>query len=363
MSKSYPRRCARAVRGVLMALVLAPSVARAQRYSAQPLAFPAVGYGVPVSLNDAGLTVLNSATGPGFASAVVTPGSSSLIGPPSGFEFAGQSINRSGQIAGTLRSTGGAPGDRQAAVAAIYGGGSSWRTLPGPSGGGATLAFGINNAGVVAGAWIDPEGYTRAAYWSGDQVTILDTTSPGGSYAMGINDRGTIVGFTSDGLGLLWHTTGGTGTYLAGLPPGYVGRTSLINNQDQVLVPVYARTNDVRWYLWDAGRATEVPALSGVDDAYVTGFNDQGQIVATIDGRAAIYENGTRTDLNTLISPDDGWVLQYAAALNDAGQIAGFGTLNGQPAAFLLTPVPEPSAAALACAFLLPRRPRTDKAG
>jgi hypothetical protein len=39
-----------------------------------------------------------------------------------------------------------------------------------------------------------------------------------------------------------------------------------------------------------------------------------------------------------------GWVLYEAHAINDAGEIVGSGTINGQEHAFLLTPVPEPSA-------------------
>jgi probable HAF family extracellular repeat protein len=41
-------------------------------------------------------------------------------------------------------------------------------------------------------------------------------------------------------------------------------------------------------------------------------------------------------DLNDLIS-DPAWVLAYATAINDAGDIVGTGLLNGQPHGFLLT--------------------------
>jgi formylglycine-generating enzyme required for sulfatase activity len=52
-------------------------------------------------------------------------------------------------------------------------------------------------------------------------------------------------------------------------------------------------------------------------------------------------------DLNTLISSASGWELSTASGINDSGQIAGYGTINGNRHAFLLTPVPEPSALAL----------------
>jgi hypothetical protein len=44
-------------------------------------------------------------------------------------------------------------------------------------------------------------------------------------------------------------------------------------------------------------------------------------------------------DLNNLIPAGTGWVLQEGAAINDTGQIAGYGTLHGQTHAFLLIPV------------------------
>jgi probable HAF family extracellular repeat protein len=43
-------------------------------------------------------------------------------------------------------------------------------------------------------------------------------------------------------------------------------------------------------------------------------------------------------DLNNLIPANSGRLLQGAYAINDQGQIVGFGTLNGQAEAFLLTP-------------------------
>jgi probable HAF family extracellular repeat protein len=67
---------------------------------------------------------------------------------------------------------------------------------------------------------------------------------------------------------------------------------------------------------------------------------------STLDGysnnHAFIYSGGVMTDLNNLISPSIGWVLNRADAINDSGQIVGTGYINGRSRAFLLTPVPEP---------------------
>ena len=53
-------------------------------------------------------------------------------------------------------------------------------------------------------------------------------------------------------------------------------------------------------------------------------------------------------DLNSTISSQSSWTLLDATAINDQGQIVGYGANpSGQDHAFLLTPVPEPSTFAL----------------
>jgi hypothetical protein len=46
--------------------------------------------------------------------------------------------------------------------------------------------------------------------------------------------------------------------------------------------------------------------------------------------------------LQNLVAPGSGWTLDQATQINDDGQIAGIGVLNGVAEAYLLTPVPEP---------------------
>jgi probable HAF family extracellular repeat protein len=53
-------------------------------------------------------------------------------------------------------------------------------------------------------------------------------------------------------------------------------------------------------------------------------------------------------DLNNLISPNSGWTLTKATAINASGDIVGYGVdPNGGTEAFLLTPAPEPAALGL----------------
>jgi probable HAF family extracellular repeat protein len=71
-------------------------------------------------------------------------------------------------------------------------------------------------------------------------------------------------------------------------------------------------------------------------------INSAGEVAGyslLADGRksAFVYRNGTMLDLNTLIG--GGWWLEEAAAINDAGQIAGTGIYEGERRAFRLDPV------------------------
>ena len=49
-------------------------------------------------------------------------------------------------------------------------------------------------------------------------------------------------------------------------------------------------------------------------------------------------QKGGMKDLNNLIPPNSGWVLVLANSINNSGQITGYGTINGENHAFLLTP-------------------------
>jgi probable HAF family extracellular repeat protein len=44
-------------------------------------------------------------------------------------------------------------------------------------------------------------------------------------------------------------------------------------------------------------------------------------------------------DLNSLIPAHSGWILTQASGINDSGQIVGWGTVNKQTHAFLLSPI------------------------
>ena len=77
------------------------------------------------------------------------------------------------------------------------------------------------------------------------------------------------------------------------------------------------------------------------------GINDHGLVVGRegVSGvsSAVIWEEGVMHDLNALITPETGWHLDEARAINDAGIIVGVGSVPGAPVLgediFLLTPI------------------------
>ena len=83
--------------------------------------------------------------------------------------------------------------------------------------------------------------------------------------------------------------------------------------------------------------------------------------------RAALWKNGTVTDLNTLVPADTDLYLLVATSMNDSGAIAGFGVSQstGEFHAFLLVPgrgsataaaIPAESAAAQEAELSAPTR-------
>ena len=57
---------------------------------------------------------------------------------------------------------------------------------------------------------------------------------------------------------------------------------------------------------------------------------------------ALVWQGKVPVDLNTLIPAGSPWYLQNACSINDAGEIAGQGLINGEVHAFLATPIHHP---------------------
>jgi len=216
------------------------------------------------------------------------------------------------------------------------------RTLPG---GKNNFAAAINGAGLIAGGsdFLNSKGHQHAVFWTADgKIHDLGTLHGAKSAeAVGINSHNEICG-QAGGTGFTWTKAGGM-KVLRGLVKG--GGSNVFAMNDSGMVVGNAGTSTA-WgpVLWNSeGRIRELGTLAG-GSGTAFGVNDLGQIVgysrtASMDAHAFIWssKNGIQ-DLNDLIPANSGWVLVWGSAINNAGQITGWGTINGENHAYLLTP-------------------------
>jgi probable HAF family extracellular repeat protein len=140
--------------------------------------------------------------------------------------------------------------------------------------------------------------------------------------------------------------------------PGFPSGASAVNVTGQVVgwTASSSALGNNRAFLSRGGTMYDLGTITSVGGPYTpsqaNGINTSGKVVGSAgydptlsNSRAWIWiptqPNGTSgqiTDLNSLIPAGSGWVLTSANGINDGGQIAGVGLINGQLHAFLLTP-------------------------
>jgi probable HAF family extracellular repeat protein len=238
--------------------------------------------------------------------------------------------------------------------------GSTMKDL-GTLGGGISRASGINNHGeVVGGAATASETLHSFLYSNGtmtDLAVRVRDSSSFGSEALGINDLSQVVGysyFDTVNDGTRQHAVLYNGSIMKDLGVLKGDNFSLardINNRGQVVgVSGHLDTNSgnviLHAFLYN-GKMKDLGTLGG-SQSRADGINNSGQVVGVslTSGDAAfhafLYSDDKMLDLNKLVPALSGWTLTEAFAINDVGQIVGFGTApNGEERAFLLTPKPK----------------------
>jgi probable HAF family extracellular repeat protein len=177
----------------------------------------------------------------------------------------------------------------------------------GSLGGTCTVAMGLNDRGQIVGqSWSAGDATGHAFYWDRAHG-MLDLRTLGGDFASAsvINDAGDAVG----------------GSYLAG----------------NVLIDAT---------LWRGKSAIDLGTVDGDQCSYAMSINARGQVVG-ISGtlncdspRAFLWEEGgPMVDLNDLVVAGADIQVAFAYTINDRGEIAGLGFLpNGDEHAVLLIP-------------------------
>lgn len=253
-----------------------------------------------------------------------------------------EGINDAGQVVGSAAIT---AGDEHAF---FYNAGQMIDI--GTLGGNQSAAAAINNSGLVTGFSIAADGSRHLFTWQNGVRTDAGRLGQSACEVWDINNAGTVIGMnqavTSQLLAFSWTAAGGF--QMLGTFGGAAGYPYRINDSGHIVGAIWTGQYTLlgqqiyHAFLYRNGGTTDLGTLGGQRSG-ATGINSSGVVVGWSDTasgqRAFIYDstNGMR-DINSLISPTSGWVLETAVAINDAGQIAGVGRLSGLRLVYLLTP-------------------------
>jgi probable HAF family extracellular repeat protein len=214
-----------------------------------------------------------------------------------------------------------------------------------------------NDSGQIAGWSARFDGIQRAVRWTitgpgTATVQDLGTLSPAGgrSQAVAINERGQIAGWAETASGVhhafLW-TQGGTEGPAFNSQMRDLGGPAVatdVNERGHVCGAILSGLPLIltRPFIWTPDeRMVQLPAdtIGNTFGASAAGINDDDVIVGQSGGRAVLWRGNGMEDLNGLITPDSGWFLIQALAVNRSREIVGYGAKNGEVRGWFLAPI------------------------
>jgi probable HAF family extracellular repeat protein len=334
--------------GVLLLILCAVSAGLAQTYTVVDLGTLGGSNSEGRAVNSSGqVTGLAYTAGNAVHAFLYSQGQMTDLGTLGGSYSEGDGINAAGEVTGYSLMMGDndlhaflyTPARGMVDLNTLLPDGSEWVLEDG---------HGINNAGQITGYGINPNGKTHAFLYSEGVVTDLGDFGGCCSVGFGINTSGQVTGYS--------YLAGDTGPHAflysqgqmtdLGTIGGSSSNGQAINDSGQVTgFATTAGNFATHVFLYSGGQMTDLGTLGG-NLAFGLGINASGQVTgfsytSTGNLHAFLYSATTgMVDLNTLLPGGSGWMLLWAYAINDVGQITGFGiNPNVTQTAFLLTPV------------------------
>lgn len=168
--------------------------------------------------------------------------------------------------------------------------------------------------------------------------------------ATGINDLNETIGFSTtrfiSGAGYidfrpyLHKYPSNQATDLGTIPANEYGNAVAINNRKQIVGNVWGISDpQYKAVLWSNGSVTELRDQS-VSMNIVFAINNESEIIGTLTtGEICMRDeqHGIRK-LTDVLPASLGWTIHSARAINDRGQIVGYGVNNGVGKAFVISP-------------------------
>ncbi len=189
----------------------------------------------------------------------------------------------------------------------------------------------------------------HAFFWERGQMTDIPSLGGANVIVGGLNSRGQVIGKSSLAGEVANHPFSWQGGVLTdiGTFGGDNGSASWLNDAGQVVGGADLPGSQTHHaYLWESGVMKDLGTVGTDPCSRADSINLRGQIVgesATVCGTgnisAFLWENGgPMIDLNSFVSPGSGIRLKDGAFINDRGEIAVEGSLNGVGRAFVLVP-------------------------